>query len=418
MSLLTTPRQLPAFQHLYWRHYIATPHRMFFFGGVWALVLSMLWWGLVLWARHHGWAIADNQLLPSSIHGWLMVFGAFPFFIFGFLMTVLPRWLNVAPTSPVLYRPAALCMLAGYLLTFFGAFFSATLVIAGMALTVAAWLVSVLILIQHFYRSSADAKLHPIWTYILLAVGGIGAYMALYGAHTKDWQALLFAPTFGIWAFLAPMVFVVSHRMIPFFSKAALGEHSMYRPKWAPPVVVLLFWCHVALSMNGLSQWLLVSDIPLAAITLWHWYRWQPWTARRVPLLWTLYTAFAWLPIALMLSSAQSLTLLLSGTYILGLAPLHALAIGLVTSMVVAMVTRVSLGHSGRPLRMDRLSIVSFLLLQVAVVARICAEINHPFADRSVLLMIATVFWLVALLPWAVRFSLIYWQPRVDGQPG
>src|SRR5699024_1661488 len=133
---------------------------------------------------------------------------------------------------------------------------------------------------------------------------------------------------------------------------------------------------------------------------------------------WTLYVAFAWLPIALALSSIQSLTLQFTGSYVLGLAPLHALAIGLGASMVFAMVTRVSLGHSGRELQMPRFAVVCFLILQLAVIARICSELAPSGGGRSLCLTLASIFWLCAFTPWALRLSLIYWRPRVDGRPG
>ncbi len=412
------PLSLSVFQDMHWRHFIAAPHRMFFFGGLWALVLSMLWWGAVLWARQNGMALAERDLPPQWMHGWLMVFGAFPFFVFGFLMTVLPRWLGVPPTAPALYRPAALCLLAGYLLTLAGALYSAPLTVAGMALTAAAWATSVLALTRHFYRSPASSKLHPIWAVILLATGCLGAFLAARSVHIADWQTLAVAPAFGIWAFLAPLVFVVAHRVLPFFSASALGEYSLYRPFWSPPAVVLLFWGHAALRLADLADWLFITDVPLLAITAWHLYRWQPWKARGIPLLWTLHAAFAWMPLALALSSVQSLVLLFADAHILGLAPLHTIAVGLITSMAFAMVTRVSLGHSGRRLHMDRLSIGCFIVLQFAVAARICAELDGPFASRTAWLTLSAVCWLCALTPWALRYSLIYWQPRVDGRPG
>lgn len=183
-------------------------------------------------------------------------------------------------------------------------------------------------------------------------------------------------------------------------------------------MVVLLLWAHAALAFTGHADWLFITDLPLLVICTGHLLCWQPWKTRRVPLLWSLYVAFAWLPVALALSSAQSLALRFSGVYILGLAPLHALAIGLAASMVFAMVTRVSMGHSGRPLRMPGFAVVCFLILQLAVIARICAELSPTGSGRTTCLMLSVIFWLCAFTPWALRLSLIYWQPRADGRPG
>ena len=68
------------------------------------------------------------------------------------------------------------------------------------------------------------------------------------------------------------------------------------------------------------------------------------------PLLRVLFLGFAWLPIAFALIRCAELWFAVSGEFVLGRAPAHALFIGFFGSLLVAMVTRVTQGHSGRPL--------------------------------------------------------------------
>lgn len=384
---------------------------MFFFGGVWGLVLSMLWWGAVLWSA----PIAGPA--PQWMHGWLLVFGAFAFFVFGFLCTVLPRWLGTRPVTPRVYRPAALAQMAGYGLTLIGALWYRPLALAGMVLTGLAWLVVVGTLARLFAQGETTrSRLHPLWALAVLAVGGLAALAAVRGNLAAD---PVIAPRVGLWAFLAAMIFVVAHRMLPFFASAALGRgYRIVRPQWSLPLVVLLLWTHAALLAWGQVDWLFVADVPLLLLTGWHLVCWRPWQARGNPLLWSLFVAFAWLPLALALSAVQSLVLRFTGAYVLGLAPLHALAAGLVASMVFAMVTRVSMGHAGRTLRMPRPAVVCFLILQLAAVARICVEIHGDLLHRHALLLLSAALWLCAFTPWAVWLSGIYWRPRADGRAG
>src|SRR3546814_15440639 len=94
----------------------------------------------------------------------------------------------------------------------------------------------------------------------------------------------------------------------------------------------------------------------------------------RVPaLLRVLFLGYAWLPIALALYIAQSLTYAFDGDFILGRAPAHALVIGFFGSLLVAMVTRVTQGHSGRPLAFGGVATFAFVVIQVVSVSRVSA---------------------------------------------
>ena len=117
-------------------------------------------------------------------------------------------------------------------------------------------------------------------------------------------------------------------------------------------------------------------DAPLALVFGWHALAWQPWKTMRPGLLAVLHLGFAWLPVAFVLYAVQSLCLFAGHAPVLGLAPLHVLTIGYFGSMLVAMVTRVTQGHSGRPLEMGAVPWVCFVLLQGVVLLRVRAELG------------------------------------------
>ncbi len=97
----------------------------------------------------------------------------------------------------------------------------------------------------------------------------------------------------------------------------------------------------------------------------------------RIHLLAVLHIAFAWLGLSMLLYGAQNLVLFTSGgkLWILGLAPLHALSIGYFASMVLGMASRVTLGHSGRPLVLDKFSWLLFIGFQAAAFFRILPDL-------------------------------------------
>ena len=126
-------------------------------------------------------------------------------------------------------------------------------------------------------------------------------------------------------------------------------------------------------------------------------------------------TGLPWLPMAFALYTSQSLGYLVTGVYSLGRAPAHALFIGFFGSVLVAMVTRVTQGHSGRPMRMPGIAWLAFGGIQLVTVMRVLAELS---SDPLPWHALAAFGWVLVLGPWAVRLGWIYLQPRADGKPG
>jgi uncharacterized protein involved in response to NO len=89
---------------------------------------------------------------------------------------------------------------------------------------------------------------------------------------------------------------------------------------------------------------------------------------------------------------------------------------GCLASLMLAMVTRVSCGHSGRALVADRLVWTLFWLLQVATVLRIAAAAQGGMAVR--LLLVAALLWAGVMAVWGVRLGNWYGRLRADGRHG
>ena len=128
-----------------------------------------------------------------------------------------------------------------------------------------------------------------------------------------------------------------------------------------------------------------------------------------------LFVSFAWLPIAFALYAAQSLIFISQGAFVLGRAPAHALFIGFFGSALIAMVTRVTQGHSGRALTLPATAAFAFIAIQCVAILRIMAEL---MPDAKLWQAIAAVAWIIAFAPWVLRLARIYLAPRIDGKPG
>jgi uncharacterized protein involved in response to NO len=193
-------------------------------------------------------------------------------------------------------------------------------------------------------------------------------------------------------------------------------HYLVHRPAWAPPLVVVCATAHALLELLGLAPWRFLADAPLALAALHLSYRWQFRASFHARLLAMLHIAFLWLGIAMSLYSAQSLVLLATGSDYFGRAPLHALGIGFFTGMIVAMGSRVTLGHSGRSLIADTLTWIVLLALNAVAALRLTAEF---LPTHSVILnLLAALAWLLVFAPWVLHYAPLYWRTRADGQPG
>jgi uncharacterized protein involved in response to NO len=130
-----------------------------------------------------------------------------------------------------------------------------------------------------------------------------------------------------------------------------------------------------------------------------------------------LHGGFVWLGVALaLLGASHALAAWQGEGAALGLAPLHALTMGYLGATLMAMVTRVTAGHSGRPLAADKVVWALYLLLQAATLLRVLAAL-WPALPMAVTLL-AAALWTATCTGWAWRYGGWLARPRADGRPG
>jgi uncharacterized protein involved in response to NO len=144
----------------------------------------------------------------------------------------------------------------------------------------------------------------------------------------------------------------------------------------------------------------------------WRLVGWQGLRTLRDPIVWVLHSAYLWLPIGLCLKAVYLLTAA-------GWAAhwLHALSAGAAATMILAVMTRASLGHTGRPLSVGNVVAISYGLLIAAVALRVFGPAALPFAYHHIVVA-ASALWIAAFLIYVIVYTPILLRPRVDGKPG
>ena len=235
---------------------------------------------------------------------------------------------------------------------------------------------------------------------------GLLSAIAFLGGGPSEY--LFYANRIGMGGCLLPVFLTVAHRMIPFFAGNVVEGYVRWRPDWLIVVLWALLLARQAGELLGMGLLAIVANDALAAVTgvmLWKW-----WPRRSAPgLLNVLIWGFAWAPAGFALAALDAATLAL------GRGPDHALMIGFSGSLLVAMVTRVTQGHSGRPLAMPIAAWLAFGAVQIAVVTRLWAAFEVEWGTA----LLASVGVLcLGMLPWLLRNIGIYLSPRSDGKPG
>lgn len=394
-----------------WQHFTAMPHHAMFTVGTLQAVLAILWWVTDLAGRYGQWFTPMTWSVPPAwAHFFLLIFGLFPPYMFGFLMTTYPRWMSGMPVARHHYLLSAGLLGVGILFTYGGLVLGRGLLLTALLIYITGWAVALYALLRVYATAQRPDVLHARITSGVMAIGLLLLAIYWIGILREEYGWISLAREGGIWWFLFPVFFAVSHRLIPFFSQSAIPDYVVFRPDWTLWAMTIGALVHGALAWTGFPAWLWLVDLPMAAVALWMSWRWAIRRTFHIRILAMLHVAFVWAGIALLVIGLQSLGQYLGFGFLSGRSALHALLIGYFTSMLIAMSTRVTLGHSGQPLVADRQAWGLFIAIQIAAAIRLLAEtplnLGHPFAW----LLSSTLIWIAAFLLWSYKFMPLYWR--------
>lgn len=138
---------------------------------------------------------------------------------------------------------------------------------------------------------------------------------------------------------------------------------------------------------------------------------WKGWLVLKEPLLWILHLSLLWIPIALLLLTAHHM-----GWGVNGYAWIHAMGVGAMAGLIVGVMTRVALGHTGRMMLLPRFMVATYVMIHGGAIIRLIAEFIPSFWVTGV--TISAVLWTLTFLLFLWRYIPILASPRADGRPG
>ncbi len=213
------------------------------------------------------------------------------------------------------------------------------------------------------------------------------------------------------------MVTLVGGRVIPTFTSSGLKQvgidarikrHPLL-DKAIPPAAGGVLAVDLLVPGSWIAGALAVITALLLLMQL---ARWQGYRALGEPIVWVLHAGFLWLPICLALKAAW-----IFGAPIPATSWLHALTAGALATMILGIMSRAALGHTGRPLVPSAGMVAGYFLLTTAALSRVFGPILFPQATMTWWIGSAAL-WTLAFTLFVIIYAPILCRPRADGRPG
>jgi uncharacterized protein involved in response to NO len=353
---------------------------------------------------------APGWLAPLWWHGHEMVFGLVSAAIAGFLLTASPVWTGGPALTGAPLAALLALWVAGRLTLMAGGTLPSWLVAA----VDGAFLPMLALAVARTLRGSGQRRNQAlVGIVVALALANLVMHAEALGLVAGlAGRALRFAVD-GI----VVLLLVIGGRITPAFTQNALRRMGIERAVRSRPgldrlgivaAAALAVW--TVLAGRGLGSGLLAAVAGLASAA--RLAGWQTWHTRSDPLVWSLHAGAAWVVVGLLLVAAGDL-----GAPMAAAAGLHALTAGAMGASILAVMTRVALGHTGRPLQLPGPALGCYVLVHVGALARVASAFAAGGAQQA-LLLASSLSWAAAFGLYAIVYGPTLLRPRVDGRPG
>jgi uncharacterized protein involved in response to NO len=368
----------------------------FLFGSVYAGLAILAWLPIF-----HGELTLSTAFAPRDWHVHEMLYGYLSAVITGFLLTAVPNWTGRMPLQG---RPLLVLLLVW---------------VAGrIAVTASAWIgwESAAVIDNAFLLLVGAAMAREIvagrnWrnlkVMIVLAALMVGNVLFHVEAHVAGGAE--YGIRFGVAAIMM-LIMLIGGRIVPSFTRNWLARENPGRlpasfgrfdvVSVVAAAVALLAW--VAAPDRDMTGAALIAAGVLQSVRLARWAGERTWRDRLVLIL---HVAYAFVPLGFVLMGLAAFGLLSTG------AGIHAWTGGAMGVMTLAVMSRASLGHTGRALVATTMVQCVYLLALLAALARVCAAIHPAWSDP--LLHVAGFAWAAAFLGFAMAYWDVLTHPRV-----
>lgn len=376
----------------------------FLAGAAWAIGALGLWLAALAGLAAPG----GDSYGALAWHAHEMVYGVAAGVVGGFLLTAVPSWTGQPKLVGWPLAALAAVWLAGRIAM-------AAPDALGVPVVAALDLAFLAILAL---RTGTQIRASRNWRNLPMAVGPLLLLAGNALTHAEAAGAIPAGTGLGAGTGLAAIVLMISligGRIIPAFTRNWLASTGRGGPLPAEPgridAAVLLA------TVAAFALWLVWPASPLtgavaAAVGAGHLLRlarWQGWRTGGEALVWVLHLGYLWVPAGFALMAAAAF----APGMVPAAAVLHAFAAGAMATMMLAMMTRATLGHTGRALTADRPTVAVYVLVTASAVLRLAAALAPGLPVPA--LELAGGAWILAFALYLAIYAPMLCRPRVDG---
>ncbi len=365
---------------------------------LWA-ILAMLLFTL----GAHGDIVISSHFGLFGWHAHEMQFGFIGAAVAGFLLTAVPSWTSRPPLSgPPLLALLAI-WIAGRAAMFWAEPLGAVLV---AVIDSAFWLALAAAVLVPITRTRNFRNLPVVGAVMLLFIAAAGSHLAHFGI-VPDQMALRLGT-----AVVVLLIALIGGRIVPNFTRNRLAQRQAERLPaafgWFDRLVLFLSLAVLAAWVVGLQHaGLAFACLVMGALHLARLARWRLQAILSEPLIWVLHLGYGWIAIGFLM-----LGLSLAGVVIPQSVAIHAWTAGAMGTMILAVATRATLGHTGRALTAGWGTVLVFVLITLAALSRLTVAILP--GQFLLLIAIAGTAWIAAFLLYLGLYGPALLSPRVD----
>lgn len=379
--------------------------RPFFLIGSLVGALLISYWSVV----YFNGTIPTGYFDPINWHAHEMIYGFAVAIVAGFLLTASASWTGTKPVSGKKLR-------ALFCLWFLGRVAFALSIWELPIPNIIYFIVDMLFipalmlaLAPHLVAARKLKNIQFLFVLAFLALGNLFMHLAAF--EILDFNFATKGVYLGVNLVLLILI-VISGRIVPLFTANAMPHIKIKSFKIIEHSIIVSACAFILLDFIeqevGYAAWAALLAFVFNLIRLLGWKSWQ---LKGNPLVWILHVGYFWIVTGFFLIFLSDKFELLPRS-----VAIHAFTAGAMGTFIIGMMSRVSLGHSGRPMKLAKGFVFSYFLVTLSGVIRVASGFFPDLYAEGILL--AGICWALSFLLYLIYYFPILTSPRADGRPG